>query len=972
MLYSKRHCTPKCSSPARNIPHGFCGMRTHTHVRKRALWQKCVCRTHFLRYFHIALVLLTMCIFTFIRSAPLSAGVEYLHAEWSELSAKRQVTRDTAVSASPACTVFNARTDSLRQNIHSLLHLSQTVRLERFLIAPGAGFKACERDSMSEVAARFITALRRAGYFVKLALSAEELESACLDDASKSDLLDKDEYTPYDLLLCFSFYNCGTNLDRATFRGLAVPIDSTSFNPDTRFSQSNDQHPRDHIITHQLFKQYMHIIFGISSAQTVVWKSLVGVSNNQLARLHMIRNSTRIVEESARRYTVLHAALPEMKSEYDKFRRHGAIRSPYATNTSPSISNIRRNSLPRSIYRRRKFVFGFLGGYSGPRKGIQQIIDAFKLAFPAATDFAELHLYLTGLANLKKESWPPGLLQASRDPRIKCIPYSLKDDRNLHAIYQSMDVYVSMSQFEGFGMTPLEAMAHGVTLIVHSWSGHLDYCFKPACFSVRSAFLREDPQWPNDGIWAVADVYDAAEKLKNVFDLHMSGQLPHAAEHIRTCIINKFRAEDIVQRVLGSDALSIKYNFIGCFETHVGHGDVTLLEADITIQPEACWRLARQNNFRFFALSEPTGDQCVGISSLHSRHDKWSSPGYYRPVAGDSSSFVTQYTCSWYEQRIFEVRLAFPRNTYVRSPQSRGNMGQFIASAMRPGMVEASRAWFHETSGYEHVFSSVNQCSRSRTNLFLNHFTTSDQEAILAHYHRFLSSSSNISNFVRQMHTVESWDLYDLYFPAIGSSAMDVSTYGMKGKTDQGKLLVNTADLTKDACNIFSAGSNNVFDFEVEILGRTNCTVYVFDCTVKSPSIPDSRINYYEWCLGKRDTVESGSLANLKGAHEVRIRSLQSVMRELSISNIDILKMDIEGSEWGVLNDLLSCAKEDKCSLPSQLAMELHFDNSIPSIDYISALSYDLHCAGYVVVAVAPNEQCAGCAEISFARLMKW
>ena len=132
-------------------------------------------------------------------------------------------------------------------------------------------------------------------------------------------------------------------------------------------------------------------------------------------------------------------------------------------------------------------------------------------------------------------------------------------------------------QFEGFGLTPLEAMST-MSIIAHAWSGHLDYCVEPACFTVRSAFFRDDPQWPNDGIWAVADVYDAAEQMKRIRGLLKAGELGAAAEFVRKCVTQSFRPAEVVRKVFGYRPHDIEYMFVCCFRSHIDDSDDILVE----------------------------------------------------------------------------------------------------------------------------------------------------------------------------------------------------------------------------------------------------------------------------------------------------------------------------------------------------------------------------------------------------------
>jgi len=134
------------------------------------------------------------------------------------------------------------------------------------------------------------------------------------------------------------------------------------------------------------------------------------------------------------------------------------------------------------------------------------------------------------------------------DERISFQGYHGATIAEMVAFYRSVDVYVGLAQFEGFGLPPLEAMAYGSTVIAHAWSGMVDFCYEPACFRVHSAFLRKDPQFHDDGVWAVADVYHAAHVMRQVHGLYRSGVLPAAGKHARACVTAAFDYGAIVEQ----------------------------------------------------------------------------------------------------------------------------------------------------------------------------------------------------------------------------------------------------------------------------------------------------------------------------------------------------------------------------------------------------------------------------------------
>merc|ERR1711924_42817 len=80
------------------------------------------------------------------------------------------------------------------------------------------------------------------------------------------------------------------------------------------------------------------------------------------------------------------------------------------------------------------------------------------------------------------------------------------------------------------------------------------------------------------------------------------------------------------------------------------------------------------------------------------------------------------------------------------------------------------------------------------------------------------------------------------------------------------------------------------------------------------------------------------------------VRSLRSLMAELRHSHIDILKLDVEGAEWGVLEGWYGEGRE----LPvSQLVVEFHrfeLDNRYNASPEVSYIISRLHLDGFDTV----------------------
>ena len=113
-------------------------------------------------------------------------------------------------------------------------------------------------------------------------------------------------------------------------------------------------------------------------------------------------------------------------------------------------------------------------------------------------------------------------------------------------------------------------------------------------------------------------------------------------------------------------------------------------------------------------------------------------------------------------------------------------------------------------------------------------------------------------------------------------------------------------------CIVYSIGSNNDFSFEEGIADLLpHCKIFTFDPTVKSPKVPAhiaDKVQFLKWGLSGSDT----------GNYLL----LSTMMRRLKHSHIDILKVDVEGSEWPAFFAL--DAMDDAWPDIGQLLIEIH------------------------------------------------
>ncbi len=139
---------------------------------------------------------------------------------------------------------------------------------------------------------------------------------------------------------------------------------------------------------------------------------------------------------------------------------------------------------------------------------------------------------------------------------------------------------------------------------------------------------------------------------------------------------------------------------------------------------------------------------------------------------------------------------------------------------------------------------------------------------------------------------------------------------------------------------IYSFGVGEDISFDEELIKEFRCKVFAFDPTPKSitwvnnrenpkefnffPYGIDDRTGVVEFLLPKNDNYVSGSVINQKNVDEGKkvsasMKCLTDIVQELGHRKVDVLKMDIEGSEYKVLDSILAAPVEI-----DQILIEIH------------------------------------------------
>ncbi|XZE44554.1 FkbM family methyltransferase [Pirellulaceae bacterium SH467] len=143
-------------------------------------------------------------------------------------------------------------------------------------------------------------------------------------------------------------------------------------------------------------------------------------------------------------------------------------------------------------------------------------------------------------------------------------------------------------------------------------------------------------------------------------------------------------------------------------------------------------------------------------------------------------------------------------------------------------------------------------------------------------------------------------------------------------------------DLLSPGCVVYSFGCGDNISFDVDLIQRYNSVVHAFDPTVRSIAWMNGQqlpigLHFHELGIAAFDGEVEFSLPR---GHYVsysmvpsqsdstctgKVKRLRTIMDELGHRSIDLLKLDVEGAEYAVIDDIV-----DEASRISQLLIEFH------------------------------------------------
>jgi FkbM family methyltransferase len=182
---------------------------------------------------------------------------------------------------------------------------------------------------------------------------------------------------------------------------------------------------------------------------------------------------------------------------------------------------------------------------------------------------------------------------------------------------------------------------------------------------------------------------------------------------------------------------------------------------------------------------------------------------------------------------------------------------------------------------------------------------------------------------------------------------------------------------------VYSLGVGDDIDFDLSVIEKYGVEVHAFDPTpsaidmLNQKDLPQ-RFEFHPWAVTatdgsltfyprlRRDGTKSDVMYTMIAEEETRddaievpAYSLATISEKLGHTRIDLMKMDIEGAEYEVLDGLLSSPIK-----PTQLLVEFHHRFPGIGLEKTADLIERLRGAGYKIFAISEIGR-----EVSFLRL---
>ncbi len=206
----------------------------------------------------------------------------------------------------------------------------------------------------------------------------------------------------------------------------------------------------------------------------------------------------------------------------------------------------------------------------------------------------------------------------------------------------------------------------------------------------------------------------------------------------------------------------------------------------------------------------------------------------------------------------------------------------------------------------------------------------------------------------------------------------------MKWYGDQGAGFFVCEDKLTNSSIVYSFGVGENISFDLELIKKYGLTVYGFDPTPKSIRFVNDQpkqVNYIfcpyglsttdghmTFFLPENSNKVSGTFYNrwkynesIFKPIEVPVKKFSSIIKEFNHTRIDILKMDIEGAEYDVIDDILNST-----IIIDQILVELHHRFPGISVEMTKRFVEKMNSFGYKISKISQSRE-----EYSFLKVGK-
>lgn len=210
-------------------------------------------------------------------------------------------------------------------------------------------------------------------------------------------------------------------------------------------------------------------------------------------------------------------------------------------------------------------------------------------------------------------------------------------------------------------------------------------------------------------------------------------------------------------------------------------------------------------------------------------------------------------------------------------------------------------------------------------------------------------------------------------------SAVDIAfPYASEGFAEGSKSFFSRSVLTRGGrhCVVYGVDSSDT-RFE-ESMAEAGCETHVFECAPspkETVATAEQHIEFHDWCIGGAHGRAGVDAADLS---EKKFFSLAETMEQLGHSSVDILRFNLEGSEWAFLQEEIVLGSSTTPP-PAQLIFQLHTSGADPGraapslvegrgFAEVNRLLLALYDSGYRVVSKEVDADDPLIAELSLVR----